>query len=403
MVESTVGKYFSGGAPDLSVVVFVAGVQYGPSPIIKDTHSPIWNYTFPRAIRWKYQDPVSIRILDNDWSESGVFTFNSAPGDPLAMKMLSGTVRPSKGGKTELSFSSDFAMAGAPAAMTQVRFEQAVYGSFPFRQGEYAPLAHSSGCRPEWLAAFASACQNFGEPSRASSRFDRAVFCLPIRKRGPWLIVGVSPSGDDDRGRPGALGFHGLFVAEKEFRKIGFNPFVLNEALRSEWSADTKFEPGSIPPRSHAPRENAARDASSRTPTEGSQECKDEDDVAKARRIVATLKTGRRVAIESAAPIPELAETVWSALPQKERRRKSVATWAFANGNRFDLVAVPRLELVEWDESYSDPPPRKPRFARKIPWRAVFLRILGDRVDSGGRPHDVIEAETAPPTHDDGP
>ena len=109
-VEPEVGKYFSGGAPDLSVELWVGGVKYGPSPIARDTHSPIWDYTFARPIRWKYGDPVSIRILDNDWSSSSVFTFNTAPGDKLAMKMLSGTVRPSKGGKTMLVFSSDFAV-----------------------------------------------------------------------------------------------------------------------------------------------------------------------------------------------------------------------------------------------------------------------------------------------------
>ncbi len=109
-VEPDVGKYFSGGAPDLSVELWVAGVKYGPSPIAKDTHKPVWDYEFSRPIKWKYGEPISIRILDNDWSASGVFTFNTAPGDKLAMKMLSGTLRPSKGGKTMLLFSSDFAV-----------------------------------------------------------------------------------------------------------------------------------------------------------------------------------------------------------------------------------------------------------------------------------------------------
>ena len=31
-VEPTVGKYFAGGAPDLGVVIEVAGAVYGPSP-----------------------------------------------------------------------------------------------------------------------------------------------------------------------------------------------------------------------------------------------------------------------------------------------------------------------------------------------------------------------------------
>jgi hypothetical protein len=109
-VESDVGKYFSGGAPDLSVEVYVRGDKYGPSPVVVDSHKPIWDYAFPKPIKWKYGDPISIQIKDNDWSESSVFTFNTPQGDKLAMKMLSGTVRPSKGGKTMLVFTSDFAL-----------------------------------------------------------------------------------------------------------------------------------------------------------------------------------------------------------------------------------------------------------------------------------------------------
>jgi GTPase SAR1 family protein len=107
-VEPGVGKYLSGGAPDLSVEVWVDGVKYGPSPVVKNTHSPIWNYTFPRPIRWKLGDPVVIRIRDHDWSASDVFTLRSVKDDPLSMRLLSGVVRPSKGGRTQVQFASDF-------------------------------------------------------------------------------------------------------------------------------------------------------------------------------------------------------------------------------------------------------------------------------------------------------
>jgi len=109
-VESSVGKYLSGGAPDLGVVLEVAGVVYGPSPVIKDSHRPIWGYTFPRPVVWKLGDPITVRIIDYDWSASEIYTLKSPPSDPLAMRMLSGTIRPSKGGSTSLVFASDFAM-----------------------------------------------------------------------------------------------------------------------------------------------------------------------------------------------------------------------------------------------------------------------------------------------------
>jgi hypothetical protein len=116
-VETTTGKYFSGGGPNLAVKIWVGGIEYGPSSIAPNTFDPVWNHTFARPVRWKYGDPVSIRILDYDWSSSGtgVFRINSPKGDPLAMKLLSGTVRPSGGGRTELEFRSDFKVPPLPA------------------------------------------------------------------------------------------------------------------------------------------------------------------------------------------------------------------------------------------------------------------------------------------------
>jgi GTPase SAR1 family protein len=110
-VEASVGKYLAGGAPDLGVVIDVAGSVYGPSPVIPNSHRPIWDYTFPQPITWKLGDPITIRIIDYDWSASEVYVLHSRPGDPLAMRLLSGTVKSSKGGKTSLVFSSDFNVA----------------------------------------------------------------------------------------------------------------------------------------------------------------------------------------------------------------------------------------------------------------------------------------------------
>ncbi len=109
-VEPSVGKYLAGGGPDLGVVIEVAGAVHGPSAVIRDTHRPIWDYTFPRPITWKLGDPITIRIIDYDWSASEVYMLTSRQGDPLAMRMLSGTIRPAKGGATKLVFSSDFAV-----------------------------------------------------------------------------------------------------------------------------------------------------------------------------------------------------------------------------------------------------------------------------------------------------
>ncbi|MBV8678293.1 MAG: hypothetical protein JO355_14110 [Planctomycetaceae bacterium] len=107
-VAPDVGKYLGGGGPDLGVVIEVAGQTYGPSPVVRNTHRPIWDYTFPRPIRWKSGDPVTIKVIDYDWSDSTVATLTSRKGDPLAIRNLSGVVKGSKGGGTTLVFTSNF-------------------------------------------------------------------------------------------------------------------------------------------------------------------------------------------------------------------------------------------------------------------------------------------------------
>ncbi len=114
-VEPTVGKYLAGGAPDLGVVVEVAGVVHGPSPVIRDSHRPVWDYTFAEPIIWKLGDPVTIRIIDYDWSATEVYVLKSPQGDPLAIRLLSGTIKPAKGGRTTLVFASDFTRPELPA------------------------------------------------------------------------------------------------------------------------------------------------------------------------------------------------------------------------------------------------------------------------------------------------
>jgi hypothetical protein len=109
-VGPDVGKYLGGGGPDLGVVIEVGGVTYGPSPVVRNTRRPIWDYTFTRPIRWKSGDPVTIRLVDHDWSDTTVLTLNSRKGDPLAIRNLSGTIKPSKGGEYTLVFASNFSI-----------------------------------------------------------------------------------------------------------------------------------------------------------------------------------------------------------------------------------------------------------------------------------------------------
>ncbi|WP_435008948.1 hypothetical protein P12x_000199 [Tundrisphaera lichenicola] len=271
-----------------------------------------------------------------------------------------------------------------------ISLEQIAYGSFPFWDRGYDVLAKSPGCRPEWASEVLSACRQFGEaPSGVVPCPCLFATRLPS---GPWAVVGVEPMGDDDRGRPGALAFHALLIADQDYRRAGSNPFAFAGALRRDWSLATTLEARSWavdPPETGSAFERigswfsdsgAERSPSLTDPRSGS--------------IVEALTRGRRVALESAGPIEGLVREVWQALPESRRARSSVATWAFGNANRFDLVAMPRLAGVELDGSYVDidsfgarnRPSRRPTLrGAMIAVALVFLAGLAWRVAVGAR------------------
>lgn len=109
--ERGLARYFSQG-PDLSVELEVNGVRHGPSPICKNRYDPDWAYEFPRRVYWKLGDPVHIRVTDHDWGDRVVLNLASLPGEPLAMRFLSGPVYSEA---NMLTFESDFTMPVLPA------------------------------------------------------------------------------------------------------------------------------------------------------------------------------------------------------------------------------------------------------------------------------------------------
>jgi hypothetical protein len=217
-----------------------------------------------------------------------------------------------------------------------IRFEQAVYGSFPFWQRGYSVLAHSAGCRPEWLAELRTVCQRLGDPPAGAGDAD-SLFALRLRC-GPWMIVGAYPLGRDDHDRPGALAFHALFFGNWAYRWAGADPFTFTQALRRDWCAADRDR--ILPTGSRDLRENESKTAPNSTA----------DDV-RLPLIVAALTRGRRVIVQSSEPITGLARSVWHALPRSVRRSATVATWAFDNANRFDLIGTPKLAGVEQDSA----------------------------------------------------
>ncbi len=229
--------------------------------------------------------------------------------------------------------------------MNSIPIEQAVYGSFPFWDRGYAVLARSPGCREEWVDAFTAACSRFGERPRDVNRAD-ALFALRLTS-GPWMIVGVREQGADDRGRPGALAFHALFVSDTDYRQSGASPFAFARWHQSHWGpGTTSLPPLSVPietdPASaNSPlvwlwrslrRHGRANPSITTNPTQPA---------SRAARIARALSQSQRVAIAANSPIDSLAHQVWNHLSPRQRAQKTVSTWVFSTQNGFDLVGLP--------------------------------------------------------------
>ena len=110
--DESLTKYLSGGGPDLSITVEVAGVRYGPSPVVKNNLKPIWDWAFPKPVVWKLGDPVAIQITDHDWWDSPVDSFKSKPNDPLALRSFNGTIKCDSGAR--LTLTTDFKVPELP-------------------------------------------------------------------------------------------------------------------------------------------------------------------------------------------------------------------------------------------------------------------------------------------------
>ena len=217
-----------------------------------------------------------------------------------------------------------------------LELEQLVYGSFPFRAGGYDVLARSGGCSAAVVAEVVAVCRRYGQPPSGEAARP-GLFALRLPS-GPWAVVAVAPQGSDDRGRPGALAFHALIVPRRDYWRAGADPFAFAAAHRGDWSAAT---PNELP----RVRCTVGQDSPVDRPIPE----------LRTRRIAEAITQRRRIALEAPGPVDALAREVWAILPARVRRRASVATWAFAGENRFDLVALPRLTGIALDRSYLPP------------------------------------------------
>lgn len=213
-----------------------------------------------------------------------------------------------------------------PFTRPTIAFEQAVYGSFPFWHRGYDVLGFSPGCQTQWLSAMKDTCQRLGERLRGAAPPDGLV--TRWLEDGHWLLVRPFSPGSDDVGRPDAAAFHAIFLSPDSAHRVRFDPFRLTSVFRVQWGPETSvLPPGNLT----LPRSTT----------------NDRDKDHRVGPIVEAIGRGRRVLVEADAPIDRLAAQVWRALPQRVRHRRSLATWAYTDSGRFDLIGLARLTGID--------------------------------------------------------
>ena len=304
-----------------------------------------------------------------------------------------------------------------------ILLEQLVYGNFPFWDRGYDVLSWSPGFRPEWRAEVLAACRRFRRGPLRASR-PRRRWSRSRSPAAPGRSSGSSRRASTTGAGPARWRSTPCSSTPATSARPAADPFAFAGALGRDWSAGTTLAalPWTVEPpgsstaiglawarsASRFLRERAGMGVVARppghepgpsdlhptgdaphprplSPGEGGGSKAEEVDL-RTRRIVEALSKRRRVAIESAGPIDHLAREVWAALPGSVRDRASVATWAFGNANRFDLVALPRLAGVELDPSYVDlDAGAGPRPPRALPYsgRALSVAALAAVVAGG--------------------
>jgi hypothetical protein len=206
-------------------------------------------------------------------------------------------------------------------SLVTILFQQAIYGTFPFWDKGYAVLARSEGCHDDWITDFTHLCQSLGQPpSEAKPEVDHLILAKKLPS-GPWVLAMGSAQGCDDRGRPGAWAFHGIFLSGREYRRAGASPFRFKECFIRDFHAGMQLKAGVI--------DLSGIEA---------QACDDRMiDPTLIQHLVKGYKL--RLLTDNLLELKSL-ESIWNQGPSKLRGNRSITTWAFRPEVEFDLSGI---------------------------------------------------------------
>jgi hypothetical protein len=211
--------------------------------------------------------------------------------------------------------------------------EQALYGSQG--SGGYRFLARSPGFKPEWVPAAEQLCVGFGERP-AGVGCPACIFAQPLGK-SHVVVVQVADQGQDDTGRPGALGFRLLVMPRDVYIDYLGDPFLIADQFPPPWDArddlpTLTWTTGPLPPRRVAEIQEVLKRPEGPALLGGVQ----------------ALVDGGRLVFQRAQPDPALIRGLWMLLPTSTRCELWPASFAFSNRLGFHALVVARAENGEF-------------------------------------------------------
>jgi hypothetical protein len=205
----------------------------------------------------------------------------------------------------------------------------AVMGTSPLRW-----LAASPGFAEEWKGLLEPRCLA-QSPRPESARGQEAIIVLSLPPQlvaiGRVIEIGESI---------GVVGFHWLVLHQSEYRAMGGDPFALADACPASWDSRGALPLAALP-----------SPATRRTAEEVCRVLQREDGPMLLGAVQAIVDGGRLAWVRE-QPAPDLLRALWALLPWSTRAELRPASFAVAEGSRFDVVVVPRAATGQFDKCY---------------------------------------------------
>lgn len=242
--------------------------------------------------------------------------------------------------------------------MSGIAIEQALY-----RGGaEPVALALSPGFQEDWQAEAQRIIAGYGE-RLTGVPCPEALFVQPLGKRHIAIVQvadQIGPSGQDK-----VLGFRFLVLGRNEYETQIRDPFIVSERLPPDWSRTRDL--GTItwtdlplPQRTVAQVQAVLKRVKAHALKEGDDpEASDFERTAENSESPALLGgaqilvDGGRLLFERKSPDNDLVRGLWTLLPNRSRGRLYPATFAYSGDLNFDVVVLPRANLLGDAGGYS--------------------------------------------------